>query len=331
MILQKRKREYKFFDHRIHAVGDNLKNISLPGFDKVSLYDVINYFFKGMSKGAITTRASSIAFQFFLASLPAIIFFFTLIPYIPIDNFQEELMGLFQNMLPKNVFGALESSLEDIFAKKRSGLQLFGFLVALFFATNGLNSIIKAFNATYHTIETRTPLERRLISTLLVFLMTGLLTFAITLIILGKIFVYKLTLMEIFRSSITYSLIILGNWFIILLLIFFTVSFLYYFAPARKTKWKIFSPGSTLATFLIFIATLGFSYYVNQFGQFNKLFGSIGTIMVLMIWLNLIATSLLIGFELNASIKNAKLEIEEQDDNPIITEYQHAKENKKTI
>jgi membrane protein len=315
---------FKYFNNIIHKGIRFAKSISLPGFDKVAFYDVIRFFIRGLMRGAITTRAASIAFQFLLASLPALIFFFTLIPHIPIENFREEVLLLFQNMMPKNAYLTVQHTIEDMFVK-RSGLQLFGLFIALLFASNGLNSIIKSFNATYHTIDTRSALERRLVAAVLVFIITALIIVAISLIVFSKLLITNLIKLEILQINITYYLIMFGRWIIILALIFFLVSFLFYSAPARRTKFRLISPGSSLATILIIVTSLGFSYFVNHFGQFNKLFGSIGTLMVIMIWLNINSVSLLIGFELNASIYNAR-QNQENELSPTLKEVEEQKD-----
>lgn len=306
------ERKFKYFNRFIHKIFWFLKKISLPGFSKVPLFDVAKFFYRGLKRGSITTRASSIAFQLFLAALPALIFFFTLIPYIPVHDLKIEVFELLRDILPENVFLTIQETIEDLFVKRRS-LQVFGFLVALFFATNGITSIIKAFNATYHSIDTRSGIARRLIAILLVFIITGLIVLSIILIILSKLVITKLVDAHIIMQD-TGSLFIIsskflintGKWVVLLGLIFFAISFLYYLAPIRKTKWRLISPGSTLATILVIVTSLGFSYYVNNFGNFNKFFGSIGTLMVMMIWLNINAFSVLIGFELNVSISNAR-------------------------
>lgn len=302
--------KYRLFNNTIKRFTDFLKRISLPGFDKVPIYNVIKFFIDGMQHGAITTRGGSIAYQFLMASLPALIFFFTLIPHIPIENFQQEVLDFLKNMLPHNVFLTIQTTLEDMFVK-RSGLQFFGFLIAMFFATRAVDSMIRAFNATYHTLETRDFTQRILVAALMVLIITLMFAVSVSMIIFSKMIINKLIVHNILEVNITYYFILAGKWIIIIAMVFFGISFLYYFAPAKRTKWRMFSAGSSLATILMILSSLGFSYYVNNFGQFNKLFGSIGTLIVIMIWINFNALSLLIGFELNASITHARIEKEE--------------------
>ncbi|MBN2523544.1 MAG: YihY/virulence factor BrkB family protein [Bacteroidales bacterium] len=304
------ERTYRIFDKQIHRLGEKLRKISLPGFDKVPLYDVIWFFSRGLQKGSLNTRATSIAFNFMLALGPGIIFLIALIPYLPIANFQQELFNVFDEIMPENSYIAIESLLNEIF-KKRSGLPLFGFLVSLFFAQKGIHGMIEAFNATFHTIETRSWYTQRLIAIVLVFIFYSLILLATLIMFLNKIFIEILSSSGYIQMNITFYFFIIGKWIVIVGLTFFCISFLYYLAPQRKTKWRFFSAGSTLATILTVVASLGFSYFVNNFAQFNRFFGSIGALIALMLWLNFNALVLLIGFELNASIKNANLTIQE--------------------
>ncbi len=282
------------------------KQISLPGFESIPIYDVVVFFIRGIQRGALTTRASSIAFHFALASLPLIIYLFTLIPHIPINNFQEGFMSMVESMLPSNVFQLLESTLRDMFIKRRA-LQLLGILIALYFATNAINVLIVAFNNTYHAIETRSWMERRTIAAFLVIIMFVLMVTAISLIIFSRSAINLLEDKEIIQKDLTLYIFRIGKWIVIIALIYSALSFLYWLGPSRKMKWKFYSAGSSLASVLVILTSLIFSFIINNFGQFNKFYGSIGTLMVILLWLYLNSIALLIGFELNASIKGAKL------------------------
>jgi len=306
------ERTYRILDKQIHNFGNKLRRVSLPGFDKVPLYDVIWFFIRGIQKGSLNTRASSIAFNFMLALGPGIIFLLALIPYLPIENLQQSLFEVFNEIMPENSFIAIESLLNELF-QRRAGLPLFGLLVSLFFAQKGIHGMIEAFNVTYHSIETRSWYTQRLVAVILVFVFYILVLLATLIMFFSKIFIQNLSSSGYIELDFTFYLFVIGKWIVILGLTFFCISFLYYSAPSRKTKWRFFSAGSTLATILTVIASLGFSYFVNNFAQFNKFFGSIGALIALMLWLNFNALVLLIGFELNASIKNANLTSHEQN------------------
>jgi membrane protein len=304
------KRTYYIFDHRIHQVGHYLDHIKFPGSKGVSVHEVLRFFFQGIIRGGLNIRASAIAFNFLLAIGPGIIFVLTLIPYLPIQNFQKEILEMIYDLIPQNSYIAFESLLDEIF-RKNTGLQIFGFLVTVFFTQKGLNGVIEAFNATYHTVETRPWIESRLVSVFLVFVLFILVSFAALLFLASKIGIHLLFQAGVIKAYGTVILIQTGKWIIIFFLTFLGISFLYYFAPARKTQWRFFSPGSFMSTLISILASILFSYFVNHFAPFNRFFGSIGTLIAMMLWMNFSALALLIGFELNASIKNARLKSNE--------------------
>jgi len=286
------------------------KKITVPFFDGLPLYDVARFFWKGIVDGAITTRASAIAFNFILAVFPTIIFLFTLIPYIPIDNFQEELMKLIQSVLPDDAFIAIESTIHDIVTQPRGSLLSVGFFAAFIFSTNGLVSIIVAFNGTIHAIETRNIVSLYLTAFGLSIILTTLTTLSVALITVSQHSLAFLVAEQYIRSDsdFIYFMVIGVKWLVILFLFFFAFAFLFYYAPARKMKFRFISAGGTLATALSIVISVGFSFYINNFGKYNTLYGSIGTLIVVMLWFYFMALILLIGFELNVSIWSAQSE-----------------------
>lgn len=297
-----------FFKTSIRKLIEKARILSLPGFDRVPIYDVIKFFVSGAKNGYLATRASAIAFNFALAIFPTMLFLFTLIPFIPIENLQVELLRLIQEFLPKNAFQYFESTLVSVVTVKKIGVFSFGAFASLIFSTNAVHALIQAFNNTYHTIDTRNWTAIRAVSTFLVFMIFILIATSVILIAFGQFVLTKLVELEIIKMNLTYYLIYFAKWIIVIALFFFSISFLYYYAPAKKTKWKFISAGSTIATILALLTSLGFSYFVNNFGQYNKLYGSIGTIMVVLLWLYFNSFALILGFELNASINNAQLE-----------------------
>lgn len=282
------------------------KKIILPGFDGMPLYDVIVFFIKGLMDGAVTTRASSIAFKFFLAMFPAIIFLFTLIPYIPIHNFQATLLEQFRASVPESFYVLINATITDIISRQHSGLLSFGFIMALYFASNGFLGVIVAFNNTAHSIETRNTFQQYVISILLMIIISLLVIVSTAVMLAGTTALNFLVDKNLLNDAFVIFLIKYGQWIVVLLMVFFAVSFMYYLAPAKKQRFRFISAGATLATLLFMATTLGFNYYVNNFAQYNALYGSIGTIIVIMMWLYLNSISLLVGFELNASIASAK-------------------------
>ncbi len=281
------------------------RRITFPGFDGIPFYNVGVFFWRSIVDGAITTRASAIAFSFFMALFPAIIFLFTLIPYIPIKNFHNELFVLIRNLVPGSVFEAIEETVQDIITRPRGDLLSIGFFMALIFSTNGLASMMSAFDASLHSFARRTWLGQRFIAIVLLIIISLMLTITIGLLTGGQYLINIAVKEGLLKDDFTYFLLLVGKWVVIVALLFFGISFLYFLAPAKKTKWRFISAGSTLSTILSVIAIFGFTYYINNFGQYNKLYGSIGTLLVVLFLLYILSLILLIGFELNASINEA--------------------------
>ncbi len=282
------------------------KKFTIPGFDGLPLYDVARFFFQGISRGSLAARASSIAFSFFLAIFPMIIVFFTLIPFIPITDFQNLVLNFINNIIPDQAEIFIQSTLVDIIQRPRGKLLSLTFILAIIFATNGFHSIIEAFNNTYHTIETRSWIKQKLISSMLFFIISFILIVSILLLTTSALFLDFLVEKKILTGIITVYLLILGKWIILIGMFFFTISFIYYLGPSKSSKFRFISAGSSLATFLTLITTLGFNFYVSNFSSYNALYGSIGTLLIVLIWIYFNAIILLIGFELNASIHIAR-------------------------
>lgn len=292
---------------------EKLAKLVLPGFDGVPIDNVAGFVIRGFRKGVLVTRASSIAFNLLMALLPASIFLFTLIPFIPIPNFQEELLKLFESMIPVNAFKFMETTIIDIVTNKSGGLLLFMFIATIIFSTNGIHAVIHAFVVSAHTFKTRSWVNQRKVSIILLLIVVFMIALAGFLVIFGKMVVNGLVSLDILEKKMTIYILVFLKWILVVLLLFFAISFLYYLAPAKRTDFRFISPGSTLATILFILTSLGFSAYVNNLGQYNKLYGWIGTLMVILVWLYLNSIALLIGFELNVSIKDAKEEDAERN------------------
>ena len=287
---------------------EKTKHLILPGFNGVPLYDILAYFIKGVRKGSLSTRASAIAFKFFLAIFPSIIIFFTIIPYIPVEGIHETLMELIREFMPHNAFKGTEGTIEDIINHKRGGLLSIGALMTIYFATNAVTSIIESFNNTIHIDEKRSFLKKRITAIMLVFILSMVVIVAIALIIFGTDFLHFLVSKGLLRSGFELTAIEISKWIVSAGMLFFLISFVYYLAPARQFKFRLISAGSTLATALSLLITLGFKFFVSNFGNYNAVYGSIGTLIVIMLFIYLNSLVLLIGFELNASIRNASLQ-----------------------
>lgn len=293
---------------RVDPILEWAKNVTLPGLDKIPLYDVGVFFLNGVRKGDLNTRASAVAYNLLLAIFPAIIFIFTLIPYVPIPHFQEQLLQLIQSICPSSAYVAVQNTIEEIIMHQNGGLLSFGFAMALIFSTNGLNSLMSAFNASVNVTETRNWFAQRAISLLLVLILSSLVTIGIALITLTHVFLGYMVRHGVLEYNFTYYLIVIGRWIVILAVFYFAFSFLYYLAPARKSKWRFISAGATVASILSIVVTLGFKVYINYFSNYNALYGSIGALPIIMILIYLNCLTIIVGFELNVGIVAARRE-----------------------
>lgn len=285
------------------------KGYILPGFDPLPLYDVAAFFAHEIQQRTLLNKASSLAFNFMLAFFPATIFLFTLIPYIPITNFQGQLLSVLATVLPYNAYMTFQATIEDIVKHQNGSLLSIGFFSALYFATNGITNLMQAFNRSSLVVEKRTWLKRRQIAIGLTIIISFALLMAITIMTGGEALISFLKSHIGKKSHIWIYLLIFSRWIIIVAIFLFSISMLYRYGPANKQKWKFLSTGSIMATILAVLTSLGFTFYINHFASYNKLYGSIGTLIILMLWLYLNCLILLIGFELNASIEYSKRNI----------------------
>lgn len=293
---------------------DNLvewsKITTLPGFGKLPIYSVASFFFQEITRESILNKASSLSYNFMLAIFPGIIFLFTLIPYIPVDNFQEKLLSFLEIVIPTDAFTAIQTTLEDIIKNQNGGLLSFGFVLATFFATNGMTNLMMTFNKASLTRENRKWLLRRIIALALSFAIVTALALGIGVFTIVGIFInYLKENIEYDLSWFWTFLLTVSKWCILFLIYFFTVGLVYKYGPSSSRHWKIFSPGAILATILAILTFLGFAFYINNFNAYNKIYGSIGTIIVIMIWMYLNSLIILIGFELNTSLVLSKRSI----------------------
>jgi membrane protein len=285
------------------------QRIVLPGFDGIPLHQVSVFFIRGLTRGYITSRAAAISFSFFMAIFPFLIFLFTIIPFIPIQNFQQVLLDLIRDLTPQTAYESISGTVVDIITRPRSGLLFLNLVLALYFSSNGINSLIEAFNNTTHDIETRTTVQQYLISLALVLILSVLLILSIGLMTFGSRLL-SLLLPETMQEGSSYIILLETlRWLTIIGLLLMAISFLYYLAPAKRASFRFISAGSLLATLLVILTTLGFNFYVDNFSKYNVLYGSIGTLLIVLLWIYLNAISLLIGFELNASILNVGLAV----------------------
>ena len=289
---------------------DKSKETSLPGFRGIPIYDVVNFFIGQVQTIGMTERASSIAFNFVMAIPPAIIFIFTLIPLLPItDQFQEQLFDLIRDVIPgEKEKPVLVNFLKDFINNPRNGLLSLGFVLSMFFSSNAMMGIMRSFDKNYIGFRKRKGFQKRLVAIKITMFMY-IIVFVSVLLLTGREFVLEYLGI---KNETARAIILNARWLVIILLFFACISFIYRHAPAVHKIWRLINPGSILATFLMLLMTLLFSWWVGQFGQYNQLYGSIGTVLILMALIFLNSLVLLIGFELNVSINSLKRIAEER-------------------
>ena len=280
------------------------KNTTIIGLEGVPLYDVVKFIFNEAKDDSITTRANSMTFSFFIALFPSMIFLFTLIPLMPtIADYALDVRESVRGILPETSEEYLFSIVEDIVSRQRSGLLSFGLVLAIFFASNGMLSMISGFEKIEHrtTFRKRHWLKKRMIAIFLTVVVSVLFIVSSSLIVLGNVIINYLV--ETFNMN-DWSAFGFGalRWFIIVLLLYNIVAIIYRYAPPVKRRFSYFSAGTNIATFLIIFVSVGFSYFVANFGKYNELYGSIGALIVTLLWFNIICFILLVGFEINASV-----------------------------
>jgi membrane protein len=278
------------------------KKIILPGFHNIPLFDVVKFFIFQIRRTSLNERASSIAFNLLMAIPPACIFLFTLIPFFHVDGLMNELYGLIRDVIPgQKEHSAIIGFLQDFTTKQRNGLLSFGFILSLYFSSNAMIGIMNAFNKMqYIGFKQRHALHDRWVAIKLTVIL-----YLIIIVSIGFLFLRGPVLHWLgIENKLIRTIIFNTRWIIILLIFFYTISFIYRHAPSVQKKWKLISPGSLLATFMMIAFTMLFSYWVVNFGNYNKLYGSIGTILILMLLIFFNSLVLLIGFELNVSIKS---------------------------
>jgi membrane protein len=278
-----------------------LKSIFLPGFEGVSLYDSFNFFRKEIFSNRFYTRASAVSFSFLMAMPPLLLFFFSLVPYLPLP--EEKIISTISEML--NILSpndkmklSIGKLIKDFITHKKTVLLSFSVLLTLFYSSNGMMGLLNTFQKKLPGFKQKKGIHLRLYSIMLTLLLIALIILALFLMILQSWVVESLHIdflqNSFFLKFVTYTLV--------LSLCFFIVSMIYRYGISTEKRFKLISPGSIIATFLIILTTTIFFYAVNNLVNYDKIYGSIGTLIIFMAWVNFIAQILLIGFELNSSI-----------------------------
>ncbi len=283
------------------------KRVSFIGFEGVPIYYVIRFFLEEIRNERLSLHASSVAFYFLLAIFPGMIFLITLIPYLPVQDFQGTMFNALNQVLPQPAYEFIRSALQDILSNTRFDLLSSGFILAFFFSTNGVNALVKSFTRDQPIFRKRSWINRKLTVLKLTAILFLLLIFSVIFIVLGNQLIDWLTETVVSLESWAVGLISFIRWIAILLTIFTAISFIYFYAPATEKKWRFVNIGSTVATLLSVISSLVFSFIVNNYNLYNEIYGSLGTLIAITTWIYINSIALIIGFELNLSVKYQKV------------------------
>ena len=288
------------------------KHLHLYGFEGLPLYDVIQFFYRRIKVQGLSERAAAISYNFIMALPPSFLFLFTLIPNLPFISrkaIKFQLHSLIFDVIPAKGYNKSVIDFVDSFIDgNKIGLLSFGLLLSLFFASNAMMGLMRSFNKDHIGFEKRRGLQKRWIAIRLTILIFGLLLGYLLLLIMQGALLKMMVQNNTIREIIFYT-----RWLFIILLIFCAIGFIFRYVPSVQTKWKFTSPGVILATTLSIIASLGFSAFVNNFGSYNALYGSIGTIMMVMALIFINSLALIIGFELNVSIRSLKAQAQQRE------------------
>ncbi|KAA9327309.1 YihY/virulence factor BrkB family protein [Adhaeribacter soli] len=277
---------------------------------QASVYDVLVVLINEMKLDSVTKRSSYMAYNFTLSIFPAIIFLFTLIPYIGGQDFNQNIIDFLRDFMPPEMFTAAEGTINDIVNQPRGGLLSVGFLFALVLSSNGIMALLDAFDKKYHTFRQRSYLKRRLIATVLTIVLALILFISIAAIFFGTYILDALVYYDIVTETSTYGLIQVLKYVVVVLLFLLADCLIYYYVPAIQDKWPFVSAGAVVSTILIFLVSWLFSLYISSFDTYNHLYGSIGALVGLMIWLDFVSMILILGFEINISIDTVTKRLE---------------------
>ncbi len=282
-----------------------LKRTKLRALQGESVYDVGKYFFRSMFMENLSTRASSLSFNFFLALFPALIFLLTLIGYLPLNGLKSQFIQELSRVLPKQTFREIQETILEILNKQNTGLLSFGFITTIYFASNAFHLLINSFNRRLPFAKKKNWLEVRGKAVFMTFWISILIIVALLLLTWAFQSVTYITEHDWPFAGVYSFMIMLLEYLVLAALFQIGISSIYYFGPSNHKRWRFLSAGSIMATVLGGISTLGFGLYVNNFNTYNKVYGSIGAIIALMILIYINVLTIIVGFELNVSIEKA--------------------------
>lgn len=296
------KAKYEYYKGRLESV---LRLVVVPGFEGKPLYDVLVYFIRGFTQVNLIDRAAAVAFYVFLALFPTILFLFTLLPYFPLQNVTQNVLDALQSILPPGTFESVASTINQIMSIQHGGLMSIGLLLAFYFSTSAVSSFFRGFNMGDKEFGQVSFIKIQVYSILVMIIFVLLLVVSIALITAGQrilpIFFTKIH----FYNGFVIFLINIIRWLIVIFALIIAMSLLYHFGNPRSKKFKLFTPGSLLFAGMFIVGTILFNFYISNISTYNLLYGSIGGLIIFVIWIYFNCILILIGYELNKSIAKA--------------------------
>ena len=298
--IKKYQRKVKYLEVKVIRW---LRSITFPGFRGKPLYDVLVYFIQGFSKGYLTDRAAAVAFNVFLAIFPAVMVFFTFIPYMPLQGFQMMIETTIQDFVPANIADRVIGTINEIMSRQHNTLMSIGIIMAFYFSSGAIRAFFRGFDMGVNHIG-KMSFIRMYAGGLITTLILGILLItSITLIIVGTDYLPILFNKLHFYNSFIITLINIGRWILTVFALLVGIAVLYYFGnPDKARKFRLLTPGTIMFTLMFVLGTIGFNYYIINFSNYNALYGSIGGLIIFMMWIYVNCIIVLIGYELDASI-----------------------------
>lgn len=281
------------------------KQIKLPGFEGLSIYDLLELYGLGIVKGTLTTRASAIAFSFFTSIFPFLLFVVILIPVIPINGFDLEFSKFLESFLPAQTSDFFMSSIfENLEGNSQAGLLSSVFLLSMFLMANGVNAVFSGFENSYHEQKTRNIFQQYLYALGIALILAFLVLFTVAVFIYIQVYVI-VPLNEVFSTeeATNTQWILFAKYMFFVVMVYLATATLYYFGTKEGRQTSFFSIGALLTTLLIILTSYLFGIYIDNFSKYNELYGSIGALLILLMYLWLNSNILLLGYEFNATLR----------------------------
>jgi len=288
----------------LHKLKSFFDSIPLPGFEGITLLNLFQFLKEVFQKGNFAIRSAAVSFHFFVALFPTLIFLLSLIPYLPIDGVKESLLLLAGDLMPIVIYDIFETTVNELFTRRYNALLSIGFVLSLYYASLGINTLLTAFSQSYQLKLKNGYFKQQLISLGIFLFIIIMFLSAVALSIFGNYLGSQLVSLDV--GNYVNFLIDIFKLLLQILLVIFGIAILYHFGNPHTKKFRLINAGTLFATIVIFLATKGLSIYFSNFNVYNKIYGSIGSLLITLVWLNIVSYVLIIGFELYTKASEIK-------------------------